>query len=460
MTSLPGVARFRQSLAHRLGWTFAENDSARLDEVLRDRAAAHGLNRPDYLARLATSGWNSEIAALAERLSITETYFFRHAEQFQALRDEVLPERIAARATERTLRMISVGCASGEEAYSLAIAARQVCPTPDWYVSVIGVDANVAMLERAARARYSAWSLRETPASVRQRWFHRTGDDYQVVDEVRAVVRFRHYNVVDDDASLWLPGQYDVILCRNLLMYLTEPATTALIKRMTGALTPGGCLFLGHTDSLGSQPEGLELRQNREAFYYRQSGLQPPAPRAAPPTGTAGNEPRIGPDAYQAAMGLLRADRFAEALDLVTAQLSGHTQPRHRLLHGVLLTQTGQADEATVVACRLAESNALYPDAHQLLGLCREAEHAVDEAIAEYRLAAYLDPEFALPRLRLGQLARRRGEHRAAAAELEQALALLAREDEDRITLFGGGFGRIMLVAVCRGELDACGARR
>jgi chemotaxis protein methyltransferase CheR len=165
-------------------------------------------------------------------------------------------------------------------------------------------------------------------------------------------------------------------------------------------------------------------------------------------------------DAYNRAIGLLQADRFADALELMTSRLPGKPQPRDTLLHGVLLVQTGRLGDAATVARDLVEIDGLNADAHQLLALCLEGGHAVDDAIAQYRLAAFLDPAFALARLRLGQLARRRGEDRPAAADLERALGLLPTERAERITLFGGGFGRMALTMLCRSELDACGAHR
>jgi len=273
------VARFRGLLARLLGWTFADNDAPPLAGLLRERAADQGMSVDAYLARLAPQPWEAELSVLVERLSITETYFFRHGEQFTALREDALPERADARSSQRILRMLSVGCSSGEEAYSLAISGRQVRSDPDWLISVTGIDANPEMLRKADAAWYSAWSLRETPDAVRRRWFRPDNSGFRVVDEIRRLVRFQRTNVAEPGDGVWNHGQYDVIFCRNLLMYLTPAVTSALVGRMTNALAPGGYLFLGHTDSLGRDPAGLELRHTHRTFYYRRAGGPPPAQR-------------------------------------------------------------------------------------------------------------------------------------------------------------------------------------
>ncbi|MFC4071279.1 CheR family methyltransferase [Actinoplanes subglobosus] len=458
MIGAASLTRFRELLQKRLGWTFADNDLGQTAEVLAARSQAHGLSTREYLDRLAGRRWAAEVAELAGALSITETYFFRHSEQFRVLRERVLPELIEARSGQRVLRLLSVGCSSGEEAYSLAIAAIRARPGPDWIVTVTGVDANRDMLRRARAAVYSPWSLRDTPEDVRRRWFRPAEGGFRVADEVTATVRFVEHNVAADDPQLWHPARYDVIFCRNLLMYLTADTVAELIRRMTRALTDGGFLFLGHTDSLGSRPDGLELcHADGTVYYQRRVAAVPrdPAPAAPPPRpARAAAPPRPQADAgdgRRRALSLMRDDRFAEALDAVG---TGDV-----LVRGVLLAQLGRVDEARDTANRLLHTGGPQADAHHLLGVCHELDCA-DQAVGQYRLAAYLDPQFAMPRLRMGLLARRRGDDRGAADHLSAALDLLTGENDDRIVLFGGGFGRLALTTLCRTELDACGIRR
>jgi chemotaxis protein methyltransferase CheR len=457
-TAGSAVTTFRELLADRMGWRFADGDLPHLLAVLDQRSAALDLSRAAYLGRLAAGGWSAEIAALTDDLTITETYFFRHGEQFRALAEVALPERVAARGVQRALRLLSVGCSSGEEAYTLAIVANRAAP--GWLLSVLGVDANPAMLRKAAAARYSAWSLRETPDDVRQRCFQPRDGDYEVDAEIRRIVRWKQYNVAGEDDGLWPPEQYDVIFCRNLLMYLTPGVSARLVQRMTRSLAPGGYLFLGHTDSLGSRPEGLEPQHSHSAFYYRRPVLPvpAPAPRAARPVSAAGPAPRPpAGDAYRRILGLVQEERFGEALAEVERRgPGGH---RDLLLYGVLLAQAGRVPDATAVARRLVDADGMNADAHHLLGMCLEADGS-QSAAGQFRLAAYVDPGFAMPRFRLGLLARRRGDDRAAATDLDRALHLLRDERDERLVLFGGGFGRIALTTLCRAELDACGARR
>ncbi len=262
--------RFRDGIARRLGLHVEDSRAGFLAEVLQRRLDRTGLAADAYLERLdSTAPFADEVSQLAREVTVGETYFFRNIDQFRAIAQLVLPERIAARAATRTLSLLSAGCASGEEPYSLAMIAREQLADPRWTVSVRGIDVNPAALEKAAAARYSTWSLRETPPDAQARWFRPHGRELTLVEPIRDAVRFDERNLTADDPLLLAPDTYDLILCRNVIMYFTLATAQAVIARLTRALVPGGYLFLGHAETLRGLSHDFHLRHTHATFYYQ-----------------------------------------------------------------------------------------------------------------------------------------------------------------------------------------------
>ena len=497
------VERFRTAVSARLGLHFDEGKFALLAEVLGRRLEATGQGAGVYISQLSSRPSREELGSLARELTVPETYFFRHAEQYRALKEVVLPEHFARQATHRRIAILSLGCASGEEAYSLAILVRDALPDSAWDVSIVGADVNPTVIEKALRGRFSVWALRETPESDRQRWFRRDGRDFVLDEVVRGSVRFEQRNLAEDDPQFWRSETYDVIFCRNVMMYFAPDQAHALVQRIVRALRPGGHLFLGHAETLRGLSNDFHLCHTHNTFYYRRKTAaghalpSGPAPqqsfsvprarlaelaseadtwveairRASERVTALTESPRRGRATADSATAiasrswdlglvieLLRSERFAEALAIVDA-----LPPESRddadvlLLRAVLLVHAGQFQDAEAACTRLLEVDELSAGAHYLLALCRERVGDRAAATSHDQVAAYLDPGFAMPRLHLGLLARRAGDESAARRELGHALVLLQREEASRILLFGGGFGREMLVRLCRAELVKCG---
>jgi chemotaxis protein methyltransferase CheR len=495
------VERFRALVARHLGLQFEDAKMGWLADVLRRRMECNGLTAEPYLARLGVRPSRNELGALAQELTVGETYFFRNIDQFHALRECVLPDRLRAPGARRGLRVLSAGCASGEEAYSIAMTLRELLPDPSCELWIRAVDLNPAMIEKALRARYTAWALRETPPAAQQRWFRADGRELVLDDAIRFAVTFEERNLSEDDPELWLPGAYDIVFCRNVLMYFAAESAQALVARITRSLAPGGYLFLGHAETLRGLSQAFHLRHTHGTFYYQhKDGVAPtaqPTPaqdsepdaagrvlaavvetadtwveaiakaaerirtltQAATPAGTAAGSPgrwHLGP-----ALELFRQERFAEALDLVRAlPPESARDPDVLLLHAVLLAHSGQLVQAEDACHRLLAIDELNAGAHYVLALCREGAGDRHGAADRDQAAVYLDPSFAMPRMHLGLLARRAGERETVRHEMAHALALLEREDASRLLLFGGGFNRETLLALCRAELQATGKSR
>jgi len=498
----PETSRFRELLTRVLGFQLDAARTPALHDLLLERAAATRSGGIDsYLLRLSqTSPSDPEVRALADGLTVTETYFLRGADQLRAFSEVALHDRMRAQSTARTIRILSAGCASGEEAYSLAIATRGVATNPSWKVSILGIDVNPSALARGTLGRYSAWSLRETPADVRERYFRPDGREFVLDPEVRASVSLSFRNLVEDDASFWHPGSFDIVFCRNVIMYFTPDVMRSVVARISGALSPGGFLFLGHAETLRGTSQDFHLRHTHETFYYqrRESTEEAPPPllqipnsppraevrasastlddvswvnaidrastRIAQLARTSQDPPARAPEAparpvldLQPAVELLQRERFAEAMDLLGAlPTSSEDDPDAQLLRAVLLTNGSRLREAELVCARILHADELNAGAHYLMALCREHTGDRSGATEHDQMATYLDPGFAMPHLHLGLMARRRGDLDPARLELGRALDLLAREDGSRILLFGGGFTREALLSLCRSELQAC----
>jgi chemotaxis protein methyltransferase CheR len=469
----------RDLAAREFGLRFGEEKRDFLADILRQRMEALGSSSfPDYARRM---GSPDELRELARLLTVPETFFFRGADQLRALRELVLPERIRARAATRELRLLSAGCAMGEEPYTLAMILRDAFPElRDWRIEVRGMDLNPHLLETAARARYSSWSLRETSSEQRERCFRREGQDYVPLDDYRELVSFRECNLSKPPPDALPFGAFDVVLCRNVIMYFTPEVMKSVVDRLSQALVPGGYLFLGYAETLRGLSQDFSLCHTHETFYYQKraslpSFTAPPLPAPPPPaepstawvdairdsssrveslardvapTPPAGN-------GMAKALDLLRRERFQEALDVVGSPEDLDA----RLLRAVLLSHRGRTEEAEAACAEILRADDLNAGAHHLIALCRERAGDIENAIEQNRLAQYLDAGFAMPALHVGRLARRKRDLPLARRQLAQALTLLEREDASRILLFGGGFEREALIRLCRSELDACGER-
>jgi chemotaxis protein methyltransferase CheR len=489
------LERFRALVSQRLGLWFDDGKLEYLANILEHRLEAVGEAGSLYLAKLA-GPQALDLRQIAQELTIGETYFFRHRDQFRAFAEVALPDRIEARSTVKQLRLLSAGCSSGEEAYSLSILTQERLAGAGWQIAIQGVDINPRALERARLARYSAWALRETPEDMQARYFVLDAREYVLADGIRDSVSFEEQNLVGEE--LWGAESFDVAFCRNVLMYFTPECAQRVVQRFARALAPGGYLFLGHAENLRGLSLDFELQHTHGTFYYRRKAVldgssaelgAPPLPataaRPAPPVDWASTwletvqrssdrirtlteKPLAAAPLARAsdaavldlslALELLAHERFAEALEvLYRLPPSSARDTDAVLLRAVLLTHSGRLDEAELACAELLALDGLSAGAHYLRALCRERQGDTRAALEHAQTASYLDPAFAMPHLHLGLMARKIGDRATAQRELSQAARLLQREDASRLLLFGGGFNRDGLIGLCRSELERLG---
>lgn len=266
--------RLRQLLRKYSGMECPDNRREDLVQATALAARYAGdINTTALIERLDEPGQDALRSVWISAFTIHETYFFRDGPQLNAIRQIVLPERIAARRQERTLKIWSAGCSTGDEAYTLAIMLDQMLPDAElWNIRILGTDISGDVVQKARKGLYREWAFRQTPMHIRDEYFQPAGtNQWRVSEKLTKCVRFEHLNLKTGAYPSIMTGLYDLdlILCRNVLIYFTREDMDATIARMADCLAPGGFLALGPAEPTPAAGLPLELAPSSSSSLYR-----------------------------------------------------------------------------------------------------------------------------------------------------------------------------------------------
>jgi chemotaxis protein methyltransferase CheR len=230
-----------------------------------------------YLRSASDSLRRSEMEEIVERVTTNETYFFRESYQLEAFKSEILPELHAADRRGKRLTIWSAGCATGEEAYTIAILILESGLFNGWDVRVFGSDISRRVLHTARKAVYGRSSFRATDERLLRRYFREQEGKHQVREDVRSQVSFGQINLIDEP-MMALVGEVDVVFCRNVLIYFDRDSRKRVIDILYRKLARGGYLLLGHSESLIHLTTAFELVHLKHDMVYRKPKDAPVLP--------------------------------------------------------------------------------------------------------------------------------------------------------------------------------------
>ena len=270
----PHIKSLEQAIAARFGW---QSGATWRREMLLDaidkKATRLGLDHLAYCRMAATS--SAELDALAELISNSETRFFREQDQFEALRDEVIPHLLTARAKERRLDLWSAACSTGEEAYSLAILLNEMIPAAEhWKINLIATDLRGSAIISATRGFYPSSAIRAIEPRIGNKYFTKAEMNgrerlYSIAPAIKKMVTFRRANVYD--AKFWknIHDRFDLIICNNLLLYFHALAADQTVDRIAGVLRRGGLLMVMKNETSYVDHPHLKLERSLPGSFFR-----------------------------------------------------------------------------------------------------------------------------------------------------------------------------------------------
>lgn len=260
--------RLCEFLYRRTGLMFTESKRYYVERRLTDRMAETGAaSFAEYFVRLHEP--QGEIVRLINALTVNETYFYREEHQLHCLSGELLARRAAARPGG-PLRIWSIPCSTGEEPYSIAIWLLENWPPVDAHdIEIIGSDIDTRVLEAARAGIYGRRALMRLAPPLIARYFEALEDErWRVIEDIRQSVRFSPANVVEP-AQTRPHGRFDVIFCRNMLIYFDDASRRIAAENLYESLLPGGYICLGHTESMSRISPLFEICRYADAIVYR-----------------------------------------------------------------------------------------------------------------------------------------------------------------------------------------------
>jgi chemotaxis protein methyltransferase CheR len=272
--ALKDFATIRDEVYRKLGLYFEDSKvyfiQKRIEKRMETLAVASFADY-GFLLRFGDKD-GKEMQALANLITTNETYMFREFEQLQAFADHCLPMILKSReaANDRTLRIWSAGCSSGEEPYTLAIILKEVMHDfRSWDIKIKATDIDQVRLEMARRAVYEERSVHEIPPEYFDRHITRLpAGFFAIKPETAKLVELEHLNL-NDRLAMRNMRQFDFIFCRNVLIYFDDASRKAVVDHFYNALKPGGFIFLGHSESIGRISTAFKLLRVGQHLVYR-----------------------------------------------------------------------------------------------------------------------------------------------------------------------------------------------
>lgn len=406
--------------------------------------------------------------AIANHLTISETYFLRHPDSFRRLEQEILPARIAHRQRQgRPLRIWSAACASGEEPYSVAMLLRHRFPAvPPERVIIHATDINSLVLARAESGVYSEWSFRDTPDWVKQNFFKRTANGrYQIAPAIRQSVKFSALNFAAPlyPAEFGERADFDVILCRNVLMYFSADWQDRIVQRLVQALAPGGWLLTGPCDIPGEEAAALKLISGGPGIFQKPDGTEaerdrrpvittvlPPVVNVVTPPGVPAPDAPLSPAAASMALSPVAARPVTPPEAITAVASEGDVASARAQSHA----DRGDLEEALAACQEAIALDKTNPGYHYLHGCILQELNRGPEAAEAFRRVLFLEPHAVMAQFALGCLAGREGRSEEARRHFSLVLRLLSQRNRGELVAQSDGLTVGRLQAVVESNLS------
>lgn len=480
-------AEFIEIIKKKSGINLVSIDYTRISRLVNEREKISGCKSfHEYIKYLGSGSAENEWEELLQKITISETYFFRDTSQCNALKDYILPRLIKFKK-DKKIRVWSAGCSTGEEAYTIAIILNQrISDIKSWDIRITGTDINRKSIETARNGFYGKNSFRGVDDEIIDRYFIKKGRRLGPKGFIKRDVQFEIFNMKIGEKRFF-PSNYmnfDIIFCRNVLVYFEKKDAGNILKGFNNSLLHKGYLVLGHSEASLAARDLFTPVRTKDTFIYAPIKIMPSDKRPNKPkiSGRSKLKPgikqksvnnkRINLDKripvknpvepvislrnvnisyVKEALSLYFNEKYMQAGEKIDNFLAYSNAGTEELLLASLISiNLGDFEKALSLVRQIRQKDEFLPDSHFIYGLIHENGKNYEKAIRAYKAALFLDGDYFFSYFRLGHLYHKTNRKIDSARAFRTALTLIGRQDDERVRLLSGGFTKKNLEDICR----------
>jgi chemotaxis protein methyltransferase CheR len=421
VTTEESYDRLKDLISVESGFRLDEPTPLSVESCIRQRMDTVNLvTYGDYLEYIdCHADGQEELKRLIAAITVNETNFYRHPDQFRAFKDHVVPEIIDRKLrrgipVEPIMSVWSAGCSTGDETYTIALQVREALdPFHANNVEILGTDIDEQVLPLARSGLYNLRTLQYVDERRLRTCFEPDDGGYRVKNDIRRMVNFRYHNLVRTPYPRAKWGKWDVIFCRNVIIYFDSRTVRRVVTNIYDSLAEGGYLFLGYSESLNGIFKNFTLCRFGEVFAYRKDSKprnedSPGAQNGRPTVESAGESGTVR--MVERTRELLNAEKYDDALKAAEILASRHRDdPEACAVAARVFLEKGKHDEAAESAGRAIDLDPLHTHAHFILGVVCRKQKEFELAIRYLRRALYLDDTLAMAHFQLAGVYQKTG---------------------------------------------------
>lgn len=449
-TTMTYKPEYVKLISNRLGINIRP-DHLDLDNIIDDACNKFKCTALEYLQLLQECNDNSALLEhLVAGITIGETYFFRDKRQVELLKDNVLPQIIRAKRISNNLsiRIWSAGCSSGEEIYTIAMLLNEILKDKDkWSISLLATDININVLQKAKTGKYNKWSMRSIDDYYIKKYFKQDNNTYTILPSLNHSVNFQYLNLNDDTYPSMLnnTNSLDLIICRNVLIYFSQPVIQRIMKKLAACLSDDGCLLLGASDPVDIAHTDLIFHHNHGMLFSRNLALNPE--KATPKKDSKLNS-IIKPVTKKTSLQILPTNNKLKEASTISQSIILNNKAKEA-------ANLGQLDVAIKYCKNSILLDATNKETYFIYALTLIELNNFAEAISALRKVIFLDRNFVEGHFQLGLLLLKMEQYALGMKSLNNALKIIESHDSSQLVPGSEGltYGRFQQILEAEIEL-------